>query len=111
MLDDEETPPADNTAANRRNFIIGLVIGAIPLAVGYYAVGAALNAPGLYGFYDGLGPLELAGFLYALEWLVTLAIVFTPETRRAGQGMIMSLLASPIIYYVSCAVLAQIPRG
>jgi hypothetical protein len=109
-------PPAarDDTVRNRGAFIIGLVIGAIPLAIGYVAVGFVLSYdPVTYplGFYNALGPLMMAGVAYLAAWWIALVLLAASGARRVALGMIAALLASPVIYYVSCQVLYRTPRS
>jgi hypothetical protein len=93
-----------------RAFIIGLAIGAIPLAVGLIGVGLTMNS-GLSGLNTALSFLFVAVFAYFIWWLGALGSLFSANSRRFALGMIAALLASPVIYYVSCQVLATIPRG
>lgn len=84
----------------RQDLIGGIVLGAIPLAAGYIAVGLALN--------NNLGAafisLQLTLGLYVLWWVLMLALASSGKTT-AAKGMVAALIASPVIYFVSCTVL------
>jgi hypothetical protein len=102
----------------RRDVVIGLAVGAIPLTAGLIGAGAAFNSGATdvttghaAGLAAALGSLELAVTLHLLFWLMALGPVLSADLRGLGLGMVVTLLASPVVYHVSCLALIRAPRG
>lgn len=95
------TPPP---ASNRRVFLLGMGIGAIPLVLAMIGLWDSL-----YNYNSTV--LTAGGIFYALMFLAMIVLVSIKRTRQVGLGMLTSLLASPVIFFIGCMVMLSQPRG
>ena len=112
MAEGSDEGPVENTPPERPGaapslFPLGLVIGAIPLAIELVDEYRYINPAGSPGSAALITPLLIGGaLLYVAELFLMLWLIEAPPTRRVGQGMLMILSVSPVIYCVSCQVRA-----
>ncbi len=91
------TPPGPQPRGQRREFLTGLAIGAIPLIIAMVGLGSFFNpSSGLSNLLGIGGILWVAGLVFS----IILSII--QSTRRVGLGMLTAILASPVIFFVGC---------
>ncbi|HEX9038291.1 MAG TPA: hypothetical protein VF808_15015 [Ktedonobacterales bacterium] len=84
--------PQPNESHPVREFLTGLVIGIVPLILAMVGVGV-----------QGLTALAcVAGILYFTAFLVALAERNSAPARKYAAGMFTALLASLVIFGISC---------
>jgi hypothetical protein len=91
--------------------LLGIAIGAIPLAIWLGTLGIAFGVrrppgPGPYVnlsfLFDGLA---LAGLAYLVMIVAALGLAANERTRVVGMGALAALLASPVIAFMGCSVI------
>jgi hypothetical protein len=104
--------PAPGTSTNpfkRRPFLIGLGIGAVPLALSLVAGGLLASAGGMgQAFGTGVTLGITSGALWVLLLVVTIVLLFIRATREVALGLLAAAVASPAIAYIGCGVI--LPR-
>jgi hypothetical protein len=105
-------PPAPPDPLKRRDFLIGLGIGAVPLVLALLAIGFLASAAYSNSNYANLsvaGTLGLiAGAVYLIALVVMLILAIIPRTRMIGLGMLTALAADLVIVFVGCLVALNI---
>lgn len=102
----DSPPPNPTNPLKRRAFLIGLGIGAVPLALSLVAGGLLASANGLGQTFSTGASLGIAsGALYLLTLLVTIILLFVRSAREVALGMLAIVVASPVIAYVGCSVI------
>lgn len=105
-----DSPPPLNPL-KRRAFLIGLGIGAVPLALSLVAGGLLASANGLgQAFGAGVTLGLTAGALYVLLMLVTIVLLFIRAAREVALGMLAAAVASPAIALLGCSVIPRLLR-
>lgn len=99
------SPPSPDPQ-RRRQFLIGLAIGAVPLVVGMIGLGFLYSNLSLAAGT----PLVIAGILYLLELVTMIILVSIQATRQVGLGILTALAADLVIFFVSCLVVLTHPR-
>ncbi len=88
----------------RKQYLLGLVFGLIPLIVFLVGLGIALGSPG----YNALGPFIyfslLALLLYVVELIITIVYLANKKVRFVGYGLLTAFLATPIVVAIRCSV-------
>jgi len=114
----EQTPirPPDN----RRQFLLGLGLGAIPLVVWLIFIGAATadvarcSSEQVYCFLPGVGQLLGGLKVYAILWLaqlvVTIVTLANQARRSLGNGLLAMLLIGPIVGSIACIEVPNLAR-
>ena len=108
---DGQPPPATpiplppTQQQKRRQYLLGLVFGLIPLILFLVFYGIALggNAGAASTFFSlslCLGPL-----LYIAELVVTIVFLSSKEKRFAGYGLLTAFLVTPIVAAIGCSVI------
>jgi hypothetical protein len=88
-------------------FILGLLIGAIPLVLALIGLGSFLNASNpIFGYF-----LTAGGIGFVVGLVASIVLIAIQRTRRIGAGMLTALLASPIIFFIGCLVALARPFG
>ncbi len=105
---------------NGRQFLLGLGLGAIPLAVWLIFIGAATadvarcSSEQVYCSLPGLGQLLSGLIAYAILWLAQLAAtiaMLANKTRRSlGNGLLTMLLIGPIVGSIACIEVPNLAR-
>lgn len=90
----------------RRQYLLGLVLGLIPLIVFLVGYGIALGTAG--GSLNALATSLLGLLLYIVELVVTIVFLSIKQTRFAGYGLLTAFLATPIVTAIGCSVLPNI---
>jgi hypothetical protein len=104
------TPLRPPPPQGQRDFLIGLGVGAIPLLVAMIGLGGLINvsrAGGdstLFGYVLGAG-----GVLWVIGFIVMIVFTIIQRLRRIGLGMLTSLVASPVIFFIGCVALYLTP--
>jgi hypothetical protein len=81
-----------------------MFIGAIPLIIAMIGLGGVFNSA------SGLGNLLLVGAIsYLVDFVLFIILIIVERTRRVGLGMLTTLLASPVIFFISCLVVISHP--
>jgi ABC-type polysaccharide/polyol phosphate export permease len=90
-------PPRIPPGPSRRfiEYLIGLGIGAILLAVALLAMGTLAGR-----FSSALFTLSI--YLYLGLFIATIICLVNNRSRFIGYGMLTMFLISPIIWYISC---------
>ena len=102
----ESAPPPYQ---KRRQYLLGLGFGLIPLLIFLVATGfsyrAALGSPQLEA---ALTFLFVSLLLYFIALIATIAYLVNPQQRFGGYGLLTALLASPIIGAIACVASVSI---
>lgn len=72
-------------------------------------LGSFINTVGanpIFGYFLFAGAIGLPAGLIAA---IVLAVI--PRTRQIGLGMLVAVVASPVIFFVSCLVVLARPAG
>lgn len=102
-------PPGPPPRGNARQFIIGLLLGAIPLLIALAGLGSMFNV-GNSAYYSALSNLLVAGGVgYVIGLILSIILTIVRRTRRVGLGMLTALLASPVIFFLGCLVAISHP--
>ncbi len=103
-----ETPiPLPPTQRQKRGqYLLGLVLGLIPLIVFLVGYGIALGSAG--GTLNALGTSFLGLILYIAELIVTIVFLAIKNVRFAGYGLLTAFLATPFVVAIGCSVLPNI---
>lgn len=90
-------PPQVPPGPSRRtiDYLIGLGIGAIPLAFFFLAIGTLASA-------FAVNLLVLALILYFGLFLATIVCLTIPRSRFFGYGMLTMFLITPVVAYIAC---------
>ena len=90
-------PPPIPPRPSRRfvEYLIGLALGAIPMALMLLAIG------GLASQISG-ALLTWAIGLYVLSIVAALGCLVNPPTRFIGYGLLTMVFVTPIVFYISC---------
>lgn len=89
-------PPVPPRPSSRfLQYLLGLGIGAIPLALALLAMGSLL------GTYAGT-LFAWALPLYGLLFIATIICLVDHRSRFVGYGMLTMVLITPIVYYIAC---------
>lgn len=100
--------PGAPPRGSRRQFLLGLLIGAIPLALALVGLGSLVN----FTQASPLGYFLTAGGIgFVVGLVVAIILIIIEATRRIGLGMLTALLASPIIFFIGCLVALARPFG
>jgi len=104
----------------RRQFLLGLGLGAIPLLVWLIFIGAATadiarcSSEQVYCSLPGLGQLLGGLIVYAILWLtqvVVTIVTLVRKTRRSlGNGLLVMLLIGPIVGSIACIEVPNLAR-
>ncbi len=102
---------------NRRQFLLGLGLGAIPLLVWLIFIGwatADIAGGQTCCGYAGLGQLILGLIVYGVLWLaqvVATIVTLVRKTRRSlGNGLLAMLLIGPIVGSIACIEVPNLAR-
>jgi hypothetical protein len=103
--DGTPTPGTPPDPRRRRDFLIGLGIGAMPLVLSLVAGGVLASAGGLNQTFNTGAMLGItSGALYLVMLVVMIVLLIFRATRQVGLGMLAIAAASPVIAYVGCVV-------
>ncbi|HEX9038292.1 MAG TPA: hypothetical protein VF808_15020 [Ktedonobacterales bacterium] len=102
-------PPASPPPGSRRQFILGILVGAIPLILALVGFGGNSNfttatTSATFGLLLWAGGI---GYVVALVLSIVLSAI--QATRRFGLGMLTALLVSPVVFFISCLVIVTHP--
>jgi hypothetical protein len=100
------SPPPPSNPDGRRDFLIGLSIGAIPLVLALVGAGFLVAND-----MSGIGFGFLAGILYVLMLLVTVLLLLIPSARQVGQGMLAAVVVSLVIAFIGRVVVPSALRS
>ena len=99
-----EPPPGPPPRSDRRAFLIGLAIGAIPLIIAMVGLGSFFNPT------SGLSNLLIiGGILWVFGLVLSITLTIISSTRQVGAGMLTAIMASPIIFFIGCLVALSHP--
>lgn len=93
----------------RRQFLIGLGIGAIPVVLAMLGLGSLFN--GISSLGDSFTLLGILGIAYLLMLITALALLFARKTRKVAQGMVTALLVGFVVFFIACSVVLNTPHG
>jgi hypothetical protein len=96
-------PPSERR--KRWQYLLGLVLGLIPLIVFLVGYGIDLRSR---AYLSGIGPFLLGLPLYVIEIVVTIAFLANKNARFAGYGLLTAFLATPIVVAIGCSVLPNV---
>ncbi|SRR5579884_606320 len=82
-------------------YLIGLAIGAIPLAALLLSAYSARNAV-VSGI---LGPIAIYGFIAVFVGMIVCLCI--PRVRFVGYGLLTMVLIAPVVFFISCVVSFQ----
>jgi uncharacterized membrane protein YhaH (DUF805 family) len=92
----------------RRNFLIGLGAGLVPMVLAMIAIGlggASSNGSEVRSISSAIG--NVVFWLYALEFLAMLVLLFVREWRRVGLRLLTAMLVSVVVACVGYLVLVS----
>lgn len=102
------TPLRPTPPQGPRDFLIGLGVGAIPLLLGMIGVGGLVNISRTGGDSTAFsGLLFASALLYLVALVVMVVFLAIARLRRVGFGMLASLAASPVVFFIGCVALIQ----
>lgn len=100
-------------------FVLGLLLGAIPLAIWMIYIGQAAAAAvtcrtgQIYCSYPGLNQLSTGLTVYGVLWFIqlvaTLMILADGSRRFLGYGLLAMLVAGPIVGGIACINYQALP--
>jgi hypothetical protein len=104
----------------RRQFLLGLGLGVIPLAVWLIFIGAATAdvarcaSEQVYCSLPGVGQLLTGLIVFGILWLiqviVTIATLTNQARRFVGYGLLTMLLIGPIVGSIACIEVPNLAR-
>lgn len=102
-------PPLPPEPYDRRSYLIGLLCGLLPLIVAMVGLGGAIRGPSAQnGLFSVI--LVAGGILYVVAIIVMIVFLALARMRRVGFGLLTSVLASPVIFFIGCIALFVAPR-
>jgi hypothetical protein len=115
-------PPPQLPRHNRRQYLLGLGLGAIPLVVWLIFIGSAAadiaqcSRQGYcdnFGYGGGLAPLSNGLVVFAILWLaeMVVAIVVGRSRRFLGYGLLTMLLIGAVVGTIACNVIPGAARA
>jgi len=108
----EQPPPATpiplppSQRRKRWQYLLGLVLGLIPLIVFLVGYGIALGTQG--GVLNAIGTSLLGLILYIVELIITIVFLNRPNLRFAGFGLLTAFLATPVVVAIGCSVIPNL---
>ncbi len=93
-------------------YLLGLVLGLIPLVVWLIFFGIGQASGGLSSLSSVgalLSGLLVAGVLYLIELVVTISYLVGKQRRFAGYGLLTAFLTTPVIIAIGCSVVLRHP--
>jgi hypothetical protein len=87
-------------------YLLGLVLGLIPLIVFLVGYGIALRTAG--GAFGALGTSIIGLILYILELMVTIVFLTSKNVRFAGYGLLTAFFATPVLVAIGCSVIPNV---
>jgi hypothetical protein len=113
QLEPEEQPPPatpiplpPTQRQKRWQYLLGLVLGLIPLIVFLVGYGIALGTRG--GVFNAIGTSLLGLILYIVELIMTIAFLTSKNLRFAGFGLLTAFLATPVVVAIGCSVIPNL---
>src|SRR5690242_13829417 len=105
----EQFPPRSSQPHDsRRQFLIGLGVGRIPLIVFMVGLGGCYNpALGGPGFFVNL--FGVSALAYVAEIAAMAILLAIDRTRQIGYGVVVALAVDPVVAFIGCSVLTP-PR-
>ncbi len=108
----EQPPPATpiplppSQRRKRWQYLLGLVLGLIPLIVFLVGYGIALGTQG--GVFNAIGTSLLGLILYIVELIITIVFLTSENLRFAGFGLLTAFLATPVVVAIGCSVIPNL---
>ncbi len=108
----EQPPPATpiplppSQRRKRWQYLLGLVLGLIPLIVFLVGYGIALGTQG--GVFNAIGTSLLGLILYIVELIITIVFLTSKNLRFAGFGLLTAFLATPVVVAIGCSVIPNL---
>ena len=88
---------------NRRNYFIGIGVGAIPLIVALAGIGTLINANGKDpNVTIGSFLIFAAVALYLVSLIAMIVCLVVDPLRSIGYGLLTTVIATPIIAGIAC---------
>src|SRR5262249_18022104 len=98
------SPPTSPRAGGRRDYLIGLGIGLIPLLIAMAGLGGSFNSTGDASTIFSI--LVVAGLvLYLIEFILMIVFLVLDRFRMVGFGLLTMVVASPIVFFIGCVAL------
>src|SRR5262249_55125956 len=105
-------PPPPPGPGGRRDFLIGLGIGLIPLLMAMVGLGGVIFSARV-GNYDTTVYSILLGagaVLYIVELITMALFASSPRLRRVGFGLLTMVAASPVVFAIGCVAILVAPQ-
>jgi len=108
----EQPPPAApiplplSQRRKRWQYLLGLVLGLIPLIVFLVGYCIALGTQG--GVFNAIGTSLLGLILYIVELIITIVFLTSKNLRFAGFGLLTAFLATPVVVAIGCSVIPNL---
>jgi hypothetical protein len=108
----EQPPPATpiplppSQRRKRWHYLLGLILGLIPLIVFLVGFGVALGTQG--GVFNAIGTSLIGLILYIVELIITIAFLASKNLRFVGYGLLTAFLATPVVAAVGCSVMSNL---
>jgi hypothetical protein len=106
----EDRPPSSQPdLRKRRDFLIGMGLVAVPVALSLVAGGLLASGSG-FNQATGTGiTLGLAsGALYLVTLVVMIILFFVRGTRQVALGMLAAAAIGPVVSYIGCMVITRV---
>jgi hypothetical protein len=89
----------------RKQFLIGIGIGCIPLIIAWIGIGSFFAGNGPFSNFLGIGLI-----LYVALLVASIVCLSIKEVRYVGYGLLTMFIVSPIIAFIGCQIIITHPR-
>ncbi len=103
--DPAQAPKPRWRETRKGHYFIGIAAGIPPLILTLIALGIVNNASGW-----AVNLLIIAGVLYLLAWIATIAFLVVASVRFIGYGLLTMVLGIPVVVFLGCIVIITLPH-